>query len=190
MLEPGRALTACMAYVELNAVRAGLVARPEDYRWCGLSEYVAGGRAASWLDHETFRTKMWWRVEEHDKEHETGESLSASESGRRTSMVKRYLALVYAAGNVEREGKAALSDGLVERVLEEDFTSVGIGSLDRRMRHFSRGVFLGSKSFCGEMFNELRDHFPTKKDRRGHPIQPCRAAVPRGGMGTVKILSR
>ena len=190
MLEPGRALTACMAYVELNAVRAGIVERPEDYRWCGLSHYVTGGRAASWLDHETFAKKMWWRVEEHDKMHETTEAMSISELERRRSMVKRYLALVYYAGNVDRSGKAGLSDELVESAIGEDFASVGIlSSLDRRMRPFSHGVFLGSKAFCGEMFNELRDHFVTKKERSGYPVFPCRAAVP-GGLLDIYALRR
>ena len=34
------------AYVDLNAVRAGLVDDPKDYRWCGYGEAVAGDRAA------------------------------------------------------------------------------------------------------------------------------------------------
>jgi len=34
------------AYIDLNAVRAGLVEDPKDYRWCGYAEAVAGERAA------------------------------------------------------------------------------------------------------------------------------------------------
>ncbi len=30
------------AYIDLNAVRAGIVERPEDYRWCGYAEAHAG----------------------------------------------------------------------------------------------------------------------------------------------------
>ncbi len=30
------------AYIDLNAVRAGLVEDPKDYRWCGYGEAVAG----------------------------------------------------------------------------------------------------------------------------------------------------
>ena len=41
-----RALLAISAYIDLNPVRAGLVARPEDYRWCGYAEACSGGRGA------------------------------------------------------------------------------------------------------------------------------------------------
>jgi REP element-mobilizing transposase RayT len=40
------ALWAVAAYVELNAVRAGMVADPKDYRFCGYGEAVAGGERA------------------------------------------------------------------------------------------------------------------------------------------------
>jgi len=34
------------AYIDLNAVRAGMVEDPKDYRWCGYAEAVGGDRAA------------------------------------------------------------------------------------------------------------------------------------------------
>ena len=34
------------AYADLNAVRAGIVKDPKDYRWCGYAEAVAGKRDA------------------------------------------------------------------------------------------------------------------------------------------------
>ena len=40
------------AYVDLNAVRAGLVEDPKDYRWCGYVEALAGvGSAREGLQH-------------------------------------------------------------------------------------------------------------------------------------------
>ena len=35
-------LMSVAAYIDLNAVRAGIVERPEDYRWCGYAEAHAG----------------------------------------------------------------------------------------------------------------------------------------------------
>jgi len=40
------ALSAVAAYIDLNAVRAGLVDDPKDYRFCGYGEAVAGCRQA------------------------------------------------------------------------------------------------------------------------------------------------
>lgn len=40
------ALLTVAAYIDLNPVRAGLVKRPEDYRWCGYAEALSGTRGA------------------------------------------------------------------------------------------------------------------------------------------------
>jgi putative transposase len=43
LIEGGEALAAVAAYIELNAVRAGLCADPKDYRYCGYAEALAKG---------------------------------------------------------------------------------------------------------------------------------------------------
>jgi REP element-mobilizing transposase RayT len=35
-VEEGEALINCLAYIDLNPVRAGIVKKPEDYRWSGI----------------------------------------------------------------------------------------------------------------------------------------------------------
>jgi len=40
IVENGTTLINCLAYVDLNPVRAGLVERPEEYRWCSLGYHV------------------------------------------------------------------------------------------------------------------------------------------------------
>lgn len=41
-----KALMTVAAYIDLNPVRAGMVDRVEDYRWCGYASAVAGNRWA------------------------------------------------------------------------------------------------------------------------------------------------
>ena len=50
------------AYIDRNAVRAGIVERPEDYRWCGYAEAHAGRAAARRTLASLFRRpgKMGW----------------------------------------------------------------------------------------------------------------------------------
>ena len=180
LLEAGRALTACMVYVELNSLRAGIVERPEDYRWCSLAHYVTGGRAASWLDHETLHTKMEWRVALDTK----GQATIGTKS-----VVKKYLELIYREGLIEREGKASLKDNTQEMALDDNFKSVGVLSFRRRIRFFSDGVFLGGKDFCETQFGVFRDYFSTKKERSGQPVMPRRAAVP-GGLLDIYAIRR
>jgi REP element-mobilizing transposase RayT len=44
LVESGHAARVMSAYIDLNPVRAGMVKKPENYRWCGYTEAVAGGR--------------------------------------------------------------------------------------------------------------------------------------------------
>ena len=40
IVDNGETLINCLAYIDLNPVRAGLVAQPEDYRWCSLAHHL------------------------------------------------------------------------------------------------------------------------------------------------------
>jgi len=175
MLEDGRALLACMVYVDLNSVRAGMVERPEDFRYCGLSHLVTGGRAAAWLDYETLERilspsslaslvgKEPTIASEEGKEQFKVHQLSQSN-------IKLYLALVYKEGLIGVEGKAQIGKEIGEHAQKSDFADVGIYSMRRRWRHFSSGLFIGSQNFCMERFNEFRDYFQTQNDRQAHRI--------------------
>jgi REP element-mobilizing transposase RayT len=167
LLGDTRALLACMVYVELNAVRAGLVSSPEDYRFCGLHHWVAGGRISKWLDHGSLANAL--------------PSVSEEPDYTAKDLILRYLQVIYVEGMEESYGKACISEGdgdssletevYSRRSLGEDgFCDLGVLSFTRRIRYFSDGVMLGSKSFCEEKFNEFRSYFQTRRERTGKLI--------------------
>jgi REP element-mobilizing transposase RayT len=43
VVEDGHTLINCLAYIDLNPVRAGLVEKPEDYRWSSIGHHVQTG---------------------------------------------------------------------------------------------------------------------------------------------------
>jgi len=49
IVENGQTLINCLAYVELNPVRACLVAEPETYRWCSLAYHIQTNNRDGWL---------------------------------------------------------------------------------------------------------------------------------------------
>ena len=53
-IEPGHLFSCC---VELNPVRAGLVARPEDYRWSSFAAKI-GRQSLDWLDADPCRESL------------------------------------------------------------------------------------------------------------------------------------
>jgi len=174
MLEDGRALLACMVYVELNSVRAGLAQRPEEFRYCGINHFVTGGRAASWLDHETLtRTLSAASLAViHPAVSGDDNAVQSVIDTSRRSEINQYLSIVYREGMIETAGKIKMSQEIGEKALADNFSEVGIYSLLSRWHHFSAGLFIGSKDFCMQRFNEFRSFFQTTKDRSAHRIGP------------------
>jgi len=153
LLGDTRALLACMVYVELNAVRAGLVKNPEDYRYCGLHHYVTGGLISKWLDEGSLASAL--------------PSVSRRQSYTTKDVILRYLRIIYVEGMDRPYGKSGISEKEGSHLIEKEFVDVGVFSFMRRIRYFSDGVMLGSKTFCEEKFNEYRSYFQTSRDRSG-----------------------
>ena len=82
----------------------------------------------------------------------------------------RYLRIIYVEGMDESSGKVCISEGDVDYSLDTEFVDLGVLCFTRRIRYFSDGVMLGSKSFCEEKFNEFRSYFQTRRDRTGKLI--------------------
>jgi hypothetical protein len=145
------ALAAVAAYIDLNPVRAGLVADPKDYRWSGYGEACAGGRQAReglaavhgsrWME----RPGDWRHVQ------------------------KRYRTLLYAAGEARcaAEGGQVIRPGFeaaaVGRVLEAGGTLTLQQALRCRVRYFTDGLALGGKVFVEGVFERNRRFFGPKR---------------------------
>ena len=54
LVQTERYLLTCMRYIELNPVRAGMVARPDDYRWSSFRSHAFGVRASLWSPHDLY----------------------------------------------------------------------------------------------------------------------------------------
>jgi hypothetical protein len=150
------ALATIAAYIDLNAVRAGIVLDPKDYRWCGYGEAVAGKKKAraglaTALGEEGF---VEWR-----------------------GVAAQYRLLVHAAGE-ERgltESGAPLMLGIsveqVEQVVRERGELPLRQVLRCRVRYFSDGVAIGSKAFVEEIFRLHRDNFGPKRKDGARPLR-------------------
>lgn len=155
ILQNEQALLACMVYVELNSVRAGIVERPEEYRYSGLHHMLTGGRASMWLNHHSLASALSFY-----------DTKSSSKN-----LYKRYIEIVYNEGMIEKPGKAKISEELGNEVLKSKSLDKTIFSFRKRIRYFSDGVILGSKLFCEQKFQEFQPYFHTKKKHReGHLI--------------------
>ena len=142
LVEPtARALGTVSAYIDLNAVRAGLVADPKDYRYCGYGEAVGGVRRA----REGLRAVM-------------------GEEGQRgwSEVGQAYRMMLYRDGE-RTEKRSGFSSEEVERVVSAGGKLPLSVALRCRVRYFSDGVVLGSKGFVEEVFERHRGEFGLKR---------------------------
>jgi putative transposase len=142
LLEDDRALLDCMLYVELNAVRAGLVVRPDE--WKGSSLYLREAGQGDWLM-----------------------PLTALFDKTRKRTLAEYRSLVYYRGEVPtREGQWSISGRIVKEEAARGFEVSGV--YRKRLRYFVDGLVIGSEGFVREHLNRLRDH--GSYTHRKHPI--------------------
>lgn len=155
LVEDGEeALLAVAAYIDLNPVRAGLVDRPEDYRWSGYGEAMGSGKRAS-----TARRGL------SSIQREALESRGAvSDATAGWKNVRdRYRRLLYLEGadrgidaTTDKGLRRGIAPEVVSRVLEEGGTLSLPEILRHRVRYFSAGAAIGSAAFVERAFDALR----------------------------------
>ncbi len=142
LLDSGDSLLRCCAYVELNPVRAGIVQKPETYRWCSLH-------------YREFTSKL------HQFLTFDGNPLNLDD----------YRRIVYACGNIKRITPRDLEEGRTTDdagIPISDELSAGTLMLGR-IRHFTDGLVIGSKEFLTQAYITFGDTIIRKKDRNIYP---------------------
>jgi REP element-mobilizing transposase RayT len=164
IVESGVAARTMAAYIDLNPVRAGMVADPAEYRWSSYGEAVGGGpkgngkkareglvRACIGHEGAGFEAEKWREVARVYRR-AMGMAL-----GR-----KHGRAHVGAAPSVTKNTQELLESKDNETVLPD----LGMaGMLRHRVRYFTDGAVIGSKAFVNEAFVGARERFtPRRKD--------------------------
>ena len=163
LVEDGEALRTMALYIDLNPVRAGLVADPKDYRWTGYGEATGGSKRArrglcrvteapldSWEEKRGALTpaeayRCWLFGE--------GIELGIGETMKKEGPASRPSTSLKKGFSKERVEAVLKSGGKLSR-----------GDLLRcQVRWFSDGVAIGSKGFVEGIFNRCREHFGPKR---------------------------
>ena len=149
----GQALAMTAAYIDLNAVRAGIVKDPKDYRYCGYAEAVAGN----------------WRAREG-----LGTVLTAlGQSTNRAWNAAAYRTFVFMQGTTHQ--KAATSgeefSQRASEVIEKGGTLSKAEFLHCRIRYLSDGAALGSRIFIQDTFLKHRDQFGLRRRTGPRPMR-------------------
>jgi REP element-mobilizing transposase RayT len=160
LIEKGEALINCLAYIDLNPVRAGIVNRPEDYRWSGIGYRIYTDNKGDFLSFEGIFSES--EIKDLPKE----------------ELIKCYRYFVYKCGNIKRLSlaeieagadvsnvKSAIDDETYRHELMRDFKLPTGEIMLGRIRHFSQGMVIGSKQFLKEAYAKYGGEIIGKKDR-------------------------
>lgn len=171
----GEGLRAVAAYIDLNPIRAGLVKRPEQYRWCSYAAAVSGMRLA--------RRGLTTAIEGN-----------GSVAGRTTSTWAKassfYRELLYGkgqavAGGVTKDGYEKSKGGFTQAEIEAVWAGGGKLTLAQvlrcRVRYFTDGAVLGSKQFVDDFFDERREFFGEKRETGARAMKGA-------NWGTLRVL--
>jgi REP element-mobilizing transposase RayT len=166
IVDKGETMVNCLAYIDLNPLRAGLVARPEDYRWNSIG----------------------YHVQTHNKDHflSTDFGLKAFNVKSQKERIRRYRRFVYEAGAIKRPDKMQAKVIDVKVVAKERKNEFEISRVNRfryRTRYFTDSGIIGSKAFVSENYQRFKHLFYSKHEKKPKPIKGL------DGMYSLKRLS-
>jgi putative transposase len=163
IVKSGIAARTMAAYIDLNPVRAEMVADPAEYRWSSYGEAVGGGAKGNGKKAREGLVRA--SVSHCGGGFEAGRWIEVSRIYRRTM----GLALGRKSGRAEVErGVVRLQMNTAEaREAEENGTvlpDLGMAAMLRcRVRYFTAGAVIGSKEFVNEAFAGARERFTAKR---------------------------
>lgn len=143
----GLALKATAAYIDLNPVRAGLVADPEDYRFCGYAEAATGAAEAL-----CGLRRIW----------------PNSKSG--AAALREHRTLLFGKGADSAKSKCLDRQGAIE-VLEAGGVLPMCDLLRCRVRYFTDGAVLGSPEFVRAFSQHRQEGRVREVPETGYPLK-------------------
>jgi putative transposase len=143
------ALTAVAAYIDLNAVRAGIVKDPKDYRFSGYGE-AAGTRGG------LSRFPLFVRL--------AGEHVESIEQ-----IAALYRRRLFVSGSDSSKGATVSKEGL-ERTLRQDGALPRGESLYCRLRYMTQGAIIGSRAFVEDWVAQNKGRYFPKRPKRPKPL--------------------
>jgi REP element-mobilizing transposase RayT len=145
IVEDGETLINCLAYIDLNPVRAGIVEKPEEYRWNSIGYHVQTNNEGSFLSLDFGLVEFGVKSKKE--------------------RLRLYRKFVYETGALDKGKGAKISEGTLKKEQDKDFELSRVDRFKYRSRYFCDSGIIGTKEFVHYNFQLLQHCFSTKKDR-------------------------
>lgn len=149
MVERGETLVNCLAYIDLNAVRANIVSRPEDYRWCSLGYHIQTGNGGDFLSTD-FGLAGFGDMDEVER-------------------LRRYRRYVYETDSEGRkDGKSTqhIPEDVFQKERSKNYELSPADRFMKRTRYFSDSGIIGSKAFVFRNYQKFKHLFQSKHEKK------------------------
>jgi REP element-mobilizing transposase RayT len=183
IVESGTAARVMAAYIDLNPVRAGMVEDPAEYRWSSYGEAVGGGPRgngkkareglvrAMMSDRDVGFDATMWKQASRQYRRLMGMALERKPSNAK---IQRSTAI-----EESKEGRRATHDCPHD---ESSLPELGMAKILRtRVRYFTDGAVIGSKSFVNEAFDAARERFSENRKDGARKMR----GIGKGASGTL-----
>jgi REP element-mobilizing transposase RayT len=147
IVDRGEALVSCLAYIDLNPVRAGLVEEPDAYPWCSLGYHASSGNRDGFLSLDF--------------------GLPAFETMDDAERFQSYRSFVYEVGALASEPRGEAVPAGDELASELADTSRFLN----RTRYFSDSGVIGTKEFVSSCYRRFEHHFTCRHEKKPQRIR-------------------
>jgi hypothetical protein len=174
IVEDGAAARMMAAYIDLNPVRAGMVADPAEYRWSSYGEAIGGGKKGNGKKSREGLVRAWFSSD--------GVGFEAERWTEVSRLYRRMMGIALgknpgpaisqrrsqAAATVTKTSEELLASEDNETVLQDLRVSQ---MLRCRLRYFTDGAVIGSRAFVDQVFKESRERFGPKRKTGARKIR-------------------
>ena len=174
LVEDGYAARVMAAYIDLNPVRAGMVAKPEDYRWCSYGEAMAPNATKVRKKARDAYCRVLGALDGHHLRRAIDYTGLWNDG-----ISERYRMMLFADGEEvfvedissgvtpEKRQPRLVRKGFKRKEVEQVLAKGGrlsFGEAMRcRVRYFSDGMTVGTREFVDEVFVASRERFGAKR---------------------------
>jgi REP-associated tyrosine transposase len=151
IVENGETLINCLAYIDLNPVRAGIVKRPEDYRWSSIGYHVHSGNKDDFLSLDF--------------------GLEEFRISDKADRFRQYRAYLYKVGALDLGNGAQIDENVLKQEAKSDFNLSQIRRFRYRTRYFSDSGVIGTKEFVSTLYQQFKNLFQSKREKIPKPIK-------------------
>lgn len=147
IVEKGETLVNLLAYVDLNPIRAGIVKRPEAYRWSSIGYHFQTQNKNNWLS--------------------TDFGFFDDKKGQKDLLIA-YKSFIYELGVVGEKGK--IPKYIYDKEKNKGFKPLATDYFAMKTRCFTESSIIGSKKFIEMNAVKFKNYFKSKNRKKPNPI--------------------